>query len=46
MTLKEKGGELSFPEKDQLINIEGMIKSESNLYAISNIIPDSDKDHQ
>lgn len=45
MTLKEKGEKLSFPE-DQLINIEGMIKSESNLYAISNIIPDSDKDHQ
>ena len=46
MTLKEKGEKLSFPEEDQLINIEGMIKSESNLYAISNIITDWDKDHQ
>lgn len=45
MTLKEKGEKFSFPE-DQLINIEGMTKSESNLYAISNIMTDSDKDHQ
>lgn len=46
MTLKEKGEKLSFPEEDQLINIEGMIKLESNLYAISNVITDWDKDHQ
>lgn len=45
MTLKEKGEKFSFPE-DQLIDIEGMTKSESNLYAISNIMTDSDKDHQ
>ena len=45
MTLKEKGEKLSFPEEYQIINLERMIKSENNHYAISSIT-DSDKDHQ
>lgn len=45
MTLKEKGKKLSLLEEYQIINLEGMIKSENNYYAISSIT-DSYKDHQ
>ena len=41
MTLKEKGEKLSFPEEDQLINIEGMIDFRNHYFPNPDVIINS-----